>query len=141
MLMRTDPFRELDRMTEQLLNATTRPATMPMDAYREGDHFVVQLDLPGVDPDSIDLEVERNVLTVKATRPPLSEELQRELVVHERSKGAFSRQVFLGDTLDADNIAAEYADGVLSLRIPVSEQAKPRKISVATGDQARQIRA
>ena len=139
-LMRTDPFRELDRMTEQLLNATTRPAAMPMDAYREGDHFVIQLDLPGVDADSIDLEVERNVLTVKASRPPLSEELQRELVVHERSKGAFSRQVFLGDTLDADNITAEYADGVLSLRIPVSEHAKPRKISVATGDQARQIK-
>jgi HSP20 family protein len=141
MLMRTDPFRELDRMTEQLLNTTSRPAVMPMDAYRDGDHFVIQLDMPGVDADSIDLEVERNVLTVKANRPPLHEELQRELVVHERSPGTFSRQVFLGDTLDADNITAEYADGVLCLRIPISEQAKPRKISVVTGDQTKQINA
>ena len=141
MLMRTDPFRELDRMTEQLLNATTRPTAMPMDAYRDGDHFVIQLDLPGVDADSIDLEVERNVLTVNATRPDLPEELQRELLVHERRSGAFSRQVFLGDTLDADNITADYADGILTLRIPVTEQAKPRKISVATGGQAKQIGA
>lgn len=141
MLMRTDPFRELDRMTEQLLNATTRPTAMPMDAYRDGDQFTIQFDLPGADADTIDLEVERNVLTVKATRHALSEALQRELIVHERSTGAFSRQVFLGETLDADNISAEYADGVLTLRIPISEQAKPRKISVATGNQARQINA
>ena len=139
MLMRTDPFRELDRMTEQLLNATTRPGAMPMDAYRDGDHFVIQLDLPGVDADSIDLEVERNVLTVGATRPDLPEDVQRELLVHERRSGTFSRQVFLGDTLDADNITADYADGVLTLRIPVTEQAKPRKISIATGGQAKQI--
>lgn len=141
MLMRTDPFRELDRMREQLLNATARPAAMPMDAYRDGDHFVIQLELPGVDADSIDLEVERNVLTVNATRPDLPEDLQRELLVHERRSGAFSRQVFLGDTLDADNITADYADGVLTLRIPVTEQAKPRKISIATGGQAKQIGA
>ena len=141
MLMRTDPFRELDRMTEQLLNPATRSTGMPMDAYREGDHFTIALDMPGVDANSIDLEVERNVLTVKATRAPLPEALQRELVVHERSTGTFSRQVFLGDTLDADNVTAEYVDGVLLLRIPVSEQAKPRKISVATGQQAKQINA
>ena len=141
MLMRTDPFREMDRMAEQLLNATARPTAMPMDAYRDGDYFVVQFDLPGVDADSIDLEVERNVLTVQATRPAPSEDQQREMLVHERRSGAFSRQVFLGDTLDADNIAADYADGVLTLRIPVTDQAKPRKISIATGGQARQIGA
>lgn len=140
MLMRTDPFREFDRLSERLLNGV-RTSAMPMDAYRDGDHFVIALDLPGVDADSIDLQVERNVLTIKATRPALREEQQRELVVNERTPGAFSRQVFLGDTLDADNIDANYTDGVLTLRIPVAEQAKPRKISVSTGGQTKQIKA
>ncbi|GAA3737884.1 Hsp20/alpha crystallin family protein [Salinactinospora qingdaonensis] len=140
MLMRTDPFRDFDRLTQRLFNETARPAVMPMDAYRDGDTFVVQFDLPGVQADSIDLEVERNVLTVKAERKNLVE--GHEAVVTERTSGTYSRQLFLGETLDADNIDAEYADGVLTLRIPVAEQAKPRKISVGAGEgQSRQINA
>ncbi|MGQ4268069.1 Hsp20/alpha crystallin family protein [Nocardiopsis changdeensis] len=128
MLMRTDPFREFDRLTQRLLE-NGRPAAMPMDAYRENDDFVVHFDLPGVSPESIDLEVERNVLTVKAERPGLRRE-GLELIVNERPNGTFSRQVFLGDTLDTDRITANYADGVLTLRIPVAEQSKARKIVV-----------
>ena len=141
MLMRTDPFRELDRLTQQFFgpngaNGTNaRPAAMPMDAYRQGEQFVVHFDLPGVDPSSIDLDVERNVLTVKAERHlPLGEDV--ELQVAERPRGFFSRQLFLGDTLDAQAIEASYDTGVLTLRIPVAEQAKPRKIAVTAGEGA-----
>jgi HSP20 family protein len=105
-----------------------RPAVMPIDAWREGDTFLVELDLPGVDPDSIELDVERNVLTVKAERPIAEQE--KELIAAERPRGVFSRQLFLGDTLDTDNISASYDQGVLSLRIPVAEKAKPRKIEI-----------
>lgn len=141
MLMRTDPFREFDRMAERLLGNATRPVAMPMDAYRDDGEFVIQLDLPGVDASSIDLEVERNVLTIKANRPVLDEVKQREAVVTERPAGVFSRQVFLGDTLDTDNIKATYADGVLTLRLPVAEHAKPRKIAIGTSGGAKQINA
>lgn len=133
MLMRTDPFRDLDRFTQRLLGDAARPATMPMDAYREGDTFVIHFDLPGVRPESIDLEVERNVLTVKAERRDTTAE--RETVVAERPSGVFSRRLFLGETLDADHIAADYANGVLTLRVPVAEQAKPRKIAVTETDE------
>jgi HSP20 family protein len=139
MLMRTDPFRELDRLTQQVLGTSTRPAAMPMDAFREGDTFVVELDLPGVDPESIDLDVERNVLTVKAERRPTNGE-NTEVVVSERPAGTFSRQLFLGDTLDTERIDASYDAGVLRLRIPVAEQAKPRKIAISGGDSHKQIR-
>ena len=135
MLMRTDPFRELDRLTQQLFGAngtTTRPAVMPMDAYRAGDQFVVHFDLPGVDPASIDLDVEHNVLTVKAERTPTYGE-DAELQVAERPRGVFSRQLFLGDTLDAERIEAHYDAGVLTLRIPIAEKAKPRKIQITGG--------
>lgn len=131
MLMRTDPFREFDRLTQRLLE-NGRPAIMPMDAYREGDDFVVHLDLPGVRHESIDLEVERNVLTVRAERTSSNSE-DRESIVNERPSGTFSRQVFLGDTLDTERITADYADGVLTLRIPVAEQSKARKILVGHG--------
>lgn len=143
MLMRTDPFRELDRLTQQLFGTngtTSRPAVMPMDAYRDGEQFVVQFDLPGVDPSSIDLDVERNVLTVKAERAPTYGE-DVELQVAERPRGVFSRQLFLGDTLDADRIEAHYDAGVLTLRLPIAEKAKPRKIEITGGSQARQIHA
>jgi HSP20 family protein len=143
MLMRTDPFRELDRLTQQFFGTTgttTRPAVMPMDAYRSGDDYVVQFDLPGVTPDSIDLDVERNVLTVKAERSPDYGE-GVELQVSERPRGVFSRQLFLGDTLDADNISAHYDAGVLTLRVPIVEQAKPRKIAIDGGSEAKQINA
>jgi HSP20 family protein len=140
MLMRTDPFRELDRLTQQVLGTTARPAAMPMDAYRDKETFVVELDLPGVDPESIDLGVERNVLTVHAERRPTSSE-DVELLVSERPRGAFSRQLFLGDTLDTERIDAAYDAGVLILRIPVAEQAKPRKITISGGSAVRQINA
>lgn len=128
MLIRSDPFRELDRLTQQVFGTTARPAVMPMDAWREGEEFVVEFDLPGVEPDSVDLDVERNVLTVKAERPAPAAE--RELVAAERPRGVFSRQLFLGDTLDTENVAASYHAGVLTLRIPVAEKAKPRKIMI-----------
>jgi HSP20 family protein len=138
MLMRTDPFRDLDRLADHVFGTAARPAGMPMDAYRTGDDVVVHLDLPGVDADSIDLDVERNVLTVRAERRPASAE-GAELIAAERPTGFFSRQIFLGDTLDTDNINASYDAGVLTLRVPVAEQAKPRKISITGGGKAKQI--
>jgi HSP20 family protein len=141
MLMRTDPFRELDRLSQQVFGGTpgtwSRPTAMPMDAWRSGDTFVVAFDLPGVDPDAIELDVERNVLTVKAERRPAVEREQVEMQVAERPLGVFSRQLFLGDTLDTENIAADYEAGVLTLRIPVAERAKPRKITITAGDNGR----
>jgi HSP20 family protein len=138
MLMRTDPFRELDRLTQQVFGNTpgtwTRPTAMPMDAYRTGDKFVVSFDLPGVSPDAIELDVERNVLTVKAERRPAATGEHVEMQVAERPLGVFSRQLFLGDTLDTDHIDAAYDAGVLTLRIPIAEKAKPRKISIANTD-------
>lgn len=143
MLMRTDPFRELDRLTHHLFGThgtTTRPAVMPMDAYRDADQFVVHFDLPGVDPSSIDLDVEHTVLTVKAERAPTYRE-DVELQVAERPRGVFSRQLFLGDTLDPDRVEASYDTGVLTLRIPITEKAKPRKIEITGGGAPQQIHA
>ena len=134
MLMRTDPFRDLDRLTQQFFGNSgtwSRPSTMPMDAYRSGHEFVVTFDLPGVDPDAIELNVERNVLTVKAERRPIAETEHVEMQVAERPLGAFSRQLFLGETLDSENVSAHYESGVLTLRIPVAPQAKPRKIEIS----------
>jgi HSP20 family protein len=129
MLVRTDPFRELDRVAAQVFGTTARPAVMPMDAWRDGDTFVVEFDLPAVNPDSVDLDVERNVLTVRAERlTPTGPEV--ELIASERPRGIFSRQVILGDALDADRIQATYQAGVLRLNIPVAEKAKPRKIAI-----------
>jgi len=136
MLMRTDPFRELDRLSQQLLGTTARPSAMPMDAWREGDEFVVEFDLPGVDPKSVDLDVERNVLTVKAERPALNG--NQELLAAERPRGVFSRQLILGDNLDTDKVQASYSSGVLALRIPVAEKAKPRKIQISQSTDDRQ---
>ena len=146
MLMRTDPFRELDRLTQQVFGNSpgtwSRPTAMPMDAYRVGDEFVVAFDLPGVSPDAIELDVERNVLTVKAERRPTAETEHVEMQVAERPLGVFSRQLFLGDTLDTENIAADYDAGVLTLRIPVAAQAKPRKIEIThTENEKKQIDA
>ena len=130
MLMRTDPFRELDRLAQQAFGTPSRPAAMPIDAYRRGDEFVVELDLPGVDAESIDLTVERNVLTVHAQRRRTEDDKEIELLVGERPHGTFSRQLFLGETLDASNIEATYVDGVLKLRLPVAERAKPRRVPI-----------
>lgn len=130
MLMRTDPFRDLDRLTQQLIGTASRPSAMAMDAWRDGDEFVVELDLPGVAADSIDIDVERNVLTVRAERP--QPDGQHEYVAAERPRGVFSRQIILGDTLDTERVRAGYDAGVLVLRIPIAERAKPRKIRIAT---------
>ncbi|MDQ4092505.1 MAG: Hsp20/alpha crystallin family protein [Actinomycetota bacterium] len=140
MLMRIDPFRELNRLSQQFSGArgtSARPAIMPMDAYREGESFIVQFDLPGVDPQSINLNVERNVLTVKAERTSSVGD-NVEMQVLERPQGVFSRQLFLGEALDSDRIEASYDAGVLTLRIPVAEKAKPRKIEVHTGGEGPQ---
>jgi HSP20 family protein len=139
MLMRTDPFRELDRLTQQAFGTSgtlARPSVMPMDAWRDGDTFHVEFDLPGVNPDSIDLDVERNVVTVKAERPPRASDA--DLIAAERPRGVFSRQLILGDNLDTEHIAASYDSGVLTLQIPVAEKAKPRKISVTSKGEDRQ---
>ena len=131
MLMRTDPFRELDRFAEQVFGTPARPAAMPIDAYRKGDEFVVLFDLPGIDPSSINLTVERNVLSVHAERRRTGDDV--EMLIGERPYGSFSRQLFLAETLDTEHISADYTDGVLRLRVPVREQAKPRRVDIAVG--------
>ena len=139
MLMRTDPFRELDRLSQQVFGSTgtmARPTVMPMDAWREDDSFVMEFDLPGVRAESIDLDVERNVVTVKAERPVIDQDL--EMLAAERTRGMFSRQLVLGDNLDTERIEASYDAGVLTLRIPVAERAKPRKIEINSGSRERQ---
>ena len=133
MLVRTDPFRDLDRLAQQIWGTTARPAVMPMDAWRAGEQIVVQFDLPGVDLDSVDLDVARNVLTVRAERRASTGE-DTEMIAAERPRGVFSRQLILADTLDTDRVNASYTAGVLTLRIPVAERAKPRKIVVANAD-------
>ena len=137
MLMRTDPFRDLDRLTQQVFGTMARPAAMPMDGYRKGDTFYLHLDLPGIKLDSIDLTVEQNVLTVRAERPAIQPD-GAELLIAERPAGTFTRQVFLGDTLDPDRMTADYTAGVLTLAIPVHEAAKPRKVEI-TSQEAKQI--
>jgi HSP20 family protein len=136
MLMRTDPFRELDRLTQQAFGTLARPAAMLMDAWRDGDEFHVEFDLPGVSQDSIDIDVERNVVTVKAERPDRASDA--ELLAAERPRGVFSRQLVLGDNLDTERIEASYDAGVLTLRIPVAEQAKPRKIEISSRNEGQQ---
>jgi HSP20 family protein len=144
MLMRTDPFRELDRLAQQAFGGSgtwSRPTAMPMDAYRDGDTYVVAFDLPGVDPGAIELDVERNVLTVKAERRPLLTGDRVEMQVAERPLGAFSRQLFLGDALDTEHIDASYDAGVLTLRVPIAEKAKPRRIAISAQEDRKQINA
>jgi HSP20 family protein len=131
LLRNTDPFRDLDRLTQQLLGTTNRPMVMPMDAWREGDRFVIEFDLPGVNPETIDLDVERNVLTVSAER--VARNGDWEMLASERPRGRFSRQLVLGDNLDLEHIEAAYQDGVVRLAVPVAEKAKPRKIQLQTG--------
>jgi len=135
MLMRTDPFRELDRVAQQVFGTQARPAAMPIDAFRHGEEFVVQFDLPGVDASSIELVVERNVLSVHAERSRSNGD-EVELLIGERPHGTFSRQLFLAETLDTERLSADYSDGVLTLRVPVKEQAKPRRVAVNAGTSA-----
>ncbi len=139
MLVRFDPYRDVDRMTEELFRPT-RPWPMPMDAYRRGDEFVVHLDVPGVDPSTIDLTVEQNTLTVTAERAwPRAE--GDEVHIAERPQGKFSRQLLLGESLDTDRIAARYDQGVLTITIPVAEQSKPRKVEIAGAGEPEMIDA
>ncbi|MFH7594548.1 Hsp20/alpha crystallin family protein [Streptomyces racemochromogenes] len=135
MLMRTDPFRELDRLAQQLTGPGTwsKQSAMPMDAYRDGDAYVIAFDVPGVAKDAIDIDVERNMLTVKAERRPTVKSDQAQMELSERPLGVFSRQITLADTLDTEHITADYEAGVLTLRIPIAERAKPRKIAIGDG--------
>lgn len=132
MLMRFDPFRDLDRLTQNLWGSgeVRRVNGVPMDAYRRGSEFFVHFDVPGIDPNSIELTVEKNVLTVSAERTRQWGDDVEEVVVSERPVGSFSRQLFLGETLDADSIQAGCDNGVLTLRIPIAEAAKPRKVAI-----------
>ena len=138
MLMRTDPFREVDRLAQQMFGAM-RPAAMPMNAYRKGDTFFVQLDVPGAAQDSIDLTVEQNVLTVRAERKGI--DAADEVLVSECSAGTFTRQIFLGDTLDSEHIEADYTAGVLTLKIHVLESAKPRRVEINVSESREQLTA
>ena len=145
-LVRSDPFRDADRLFQQLLfsgqNGTgARPLAMPMDAYRKGDSFLIQLDLPGVQADSVELTVEENVLTITAQRPAPPRSDDTEPVITERPYGSFTRQVFLGANLDTESIRAEYQAGVLTVMIPVAEHAKPRRIEITARPDQQQLSA
>ena len=133
MVMRFDPFRDLDRLADNACNTNNRRTTaavMPIDAYRSGDRFIVHFDLPGIDPSTVDLTVEKNVLTVRAERSA-SWGPDAELIVAERPQGSFSRQLFLAETLDTNRVEASYDSGVLTVTIPVAEAAKPRKVEIS----------
>lgn len=135
-LMRFDPFRDFDRLMDQNPGGGTRtPRTMPLTATRRGDTFLVDLDVPGVRRDDVDLTVERNVVTVRATRSPEREEGD-EVIIDERSYGQFERQLFLGDNLDPSRLSADMRDGTLRLTIPVSEESKPRRIPLGSDSSA-----
>jgi HSP20 family protein len=133
-VMRFDPFRDFDRLTEQMLGSSrgSGPRSFPLDAYRRGERFFVHLDLPGVDPDSIDVTCEQNVLTVSAERR-FEQREDDQVIVSERPQGAFSRQLFVSDALDTGAIEAHYDQGVLTIELPVAEQAKPRRIEISRG--------
>ena len=133
MLLRFDPFRDVDRLMDQVTAAAARaPRSFPMDAFRRGDNFVIQLDLPGLDPNAIDLDIDRNALTIRAERQPTAQEGD-EILVLERPNGTFTRQLLIGDTLDKERLEASYDHGVLTITIPVAERAKPRRIEVSSG--------
>ena len=133
MLMRFDPFSDFDRLSRQLMNQSGYKAFMPVDAYRKDDRLWLHVDLPGVDQDSIDLEIEKNTLTITAERAWRADD-DMTVLMNERPQGAFSRQFFLGEGLDADAIEAGYDAGVLTISIPVAEKAKPRKITIGATD-------
>ncbi|MFN2560380.1 MAG: Hsp20/alpha crystallin family protein [Jatrophihabitans sp.] len=136
-MLRFDPFRDVDRLTEQFLGVPSgsarAPRFMPMDLYRSGDHYVLHADLPGVDPGSVDIGVENNTLTIKAARSERTED-DVQWISSERFTGAYMRQLALGDGIDAEKISATYANGVLTVTLPVAEKAKPRRVSVSVDD-------
>lgn len=137
MLMRTDPFGDLDRFAQQFFGSrSSGPLMMPMDAYRHDDRFYVKFDLPGIDSESINVTVEQNMLTVEARRPSTD---GVEWTVAERPTGSFTRQIFLGETLAVDKLAADYSDGVLTIEIPVLDEAKPRRVEISHSGDRKQI--
>jgi HSP20 family protein len=133
-----DPFRQMDRLTNQLLSGTRTPMGMPIDVWQTDDGFHVCLDLPGVDPASVDITTERHVLTISAERRP-EYQAGENVLIAERPQGTFTRQLQLGDTVDTENITASYADGVLHMTIPITQAAQPRRVQVKTGGTERQI--
>jgi HSP20 family protein len=135
-----DPFREFDRLASALVEGRRGPRRMPMDLYRDGDHYVLTADLPGVDPGSVDIDVDGQLLTIRAERTLAAGEGVK-WITREREAASFVRQLNLGQGIDTDRISASYDNGVLSVTIPVSEKAKPRRIEVATGGEGQTIRA
>lgn len=133
--LRFDPFRELDRFASEVLGSTRAPRLMPLDAYRHGESYVLQFDLPGVDQESLEVTAERNTLTVRARRGLAAPE-GAKYVVSERATGEYSRQIVLGDGLNLDQVKADYHDGVLTVTIPVAEQAKPKRIEIGRSQEA-----
>ena len=135
-MLHPDPFRDLDRLAAQLLGTSPGsarvPLAMPMDLYRSGDHYVLHADLPGVDPDSVDVSVDGGILTVKAQRSERTE-LDVQWLSCERFTGSYMRRVLLGEDIDADHIAATYQNGVLTITLPVAARAKPRHIEITPG--------
>jgi HSP20 family protein len=140
MFMRLDPWREFDRLTEELFATSRVRPGMPMDAYRKGEELVVRFDLPGIAPDSIDVTVEKGVLTVNAERRHEPDE-GVEVLFSERPQGNFVRRVLLGDALDVDNLKAHYENGVLTVVIPVAESARPRKVEITEGEKPKALKA
>lgn len=140
MTMFFDPFRELDRVASSLLDQRQSPRLMPMDLFRDGDHYVLTADLPGVDPGSVDVDVDGQLLTIRAERSARTEDGVQWLA-RERGAGSYLRQLTLGKDIDTENISAHYENGVLSVMIPVAEKAKPRKIAVATAGDRKKVSA
>lgn len=138
MLMRTDPLRELDRLTRAVWGQQGQLGGLPMSAYREDGTLVVHVDVPGVSPEEIDVTVERNVLTIRAERSSPAP-ADGERLIDERSFGVFSRQLVLGDTLAVDDLSADYDAGVLTVKIPIVEQAKPRKVEITAGEEVKEL--
>jgi len=143
-VLRFDPFRDVDRMTEQLLGVPSgsarAPRFMPMDLYRSGDHYVLHTDLPGVDPGSVDVGVENGTLTIRAERSERTDD-GVQWIASERFTGRYMRQIALGDDIDTERISATYANGVLTVTLPISERAKPRRVDIAVSDGAATIDA
>ena len=138
MTMFFDPFRELDRVASSMLDQRQSPRLMPMDLFRDGDHYVLTADLPGVDPGSVDVDVDGQLLTIRAERSARTEEGVQWLA-RERGSGSYLRQLTLGKDIDTENISAHYENGVLSVMIPVAEKAKPRKIEIATAGDRKKV--
>lgn len=138
MLLRFDPFHEIDRLAEQMVSGTRTARMVPMDVYRRGEAYVVELDVPGVDSANIDLSIDRNTLTIRAERSAAHRE-DDEVLVAERPQGALTRQLVLGDGLDIDGVQADHTDGVLRLTIPVAPSAKPRRVQINAGGSQHEV--